>query len=312
MKLFQRSLLVVVWLLFTSTLSSRADEETSTIRLLFVGDIMLDNGPGHAISNGRDPFEACSKLLSDADLTIGNLECVVGKGGNQINKAYSFRAATDSPKLLKKHFDALSLANNHSWDFGTDGFKEALRVLTSERIAYFGGGNNIDEARKPLVLICKGRKIGLLGYNEFRASDYSATHKLAGSAPLDEASILADVRSAKKDFGCDFVIPYLHWGEEFYKMPRPDQCILARKIVDAGATAVIGTHPHVTQTIDIYRGAPIVYSLGNFVFDYFPGDPPEWSGWAVELKIAFNGQVDITTTVVELDPVGFPHVAATE
>jgi len=313
MKLFRIPLLLVVSFLWLSSSSLvHADEGNSTIRLLFVGDIMLDNGPGHAISNGRDPFEACADLLYDADLTIGNLECVVGKGGNQLYKPYSFRAASDSPKLLKKYFDALSLANNHSWDYGADGFSEALRVLTAEGIPYFGGGSNLREARKPLVLECKGRKIGLLGYNEFRAIHYAATDELAGSAPLSELDMLADIQSAKKEFGCDIVIPYLHWGDEFYTMPRPDQRILARKLVDAGATAVIGAHPHVTQTVDIYRGAPIVYSLGNFVFDYFPGDPPEWSGWAVTLKIGSNGQVELETTVVELDPVGIPHVTATQ
>ena len=83
-------------------------------------------------------------------------------------------------------------------------------------------------------------------------------------------------------------------------------------MIDAGASAVIGAHPHVTQTIDLYCGAPIVYSLGNFVFDYFPGDPPVWSGWCIELKIAKNGTVDLTTTVVELDPIGVPRIVRAE
>jgi len=311
MRLFLRTLIIFSMTILLS-LKSDADDDDSTIRLLFVGDIMLDNGPGHAISFGRDPFEACSELLRDADLTIGNLECVVGAGGEQLNKAYTFRAAPDSPKYLKRHFDALSLANNHSWDYGAEGFNESLKVLEAEGIPYFGGGKNIVEARKPLVLECKGKKIGLLGYNEFRAKNYSATKNLAGSAPLDEAAMLVDIRRARDDFKCDIVIAYLHWGEELVPTPRLDQCILARKLVDAGATAVMGAHPHVTQTIDVYRGAPIVYSLGNFVFDYYPGDPAQWSGWAVELKIASNGRVDFDTKVVELDPVGLPSPVASE
>ena len=284
-----------------------ANETDTTIRLLFVGDIMLDNGPGHALSHGHDPFEGCAEMLNGADLTIGNLECVVGKKGSQINKAYTFRAASDSPKYLKKYFDALSLANNHSWDYGAEGFGEALRVLRAEGIAFFGGGDNIREARSPLVIECKGRKIGLLGYNEFRAANYAATSEAPGSAPLDEATILSDIRTAKAKLKCDIVIPYLHWGEEYYEIPRPDQRTLAKKLIDAGATAVIGAHPHIPQTIDMHRGAPIVYSLGNFVFDYFPGDPEIWVGWAVELRIALDGKVDFETKVVELDSVGLPH-----
>ncbi|MDZ4849659.1 MAG: CapA family protein [Pirellulaceae bacterium] len=289
-----------------------ADEFDQKVRLLFVGDIMLDNGPGHLVSNGHDPFLPCADLLLSADLTIGNLECVVGKGGEQLDKPYTFRAASDSPRYLKKYFDALSLANNHSWDYGADGFSEALRVLKAERIAYFGGGNNLREARAPLVLECKGRKLGLLGYNEFRASNYAATDASAGNAPLDERSMISDIVSARKKFGCEIVIPFLHWGEELLAMPRKDQRELAEKLIDAGATAVIGAHPHVTQTIDIYRGAPIFYSLGNFVFDYFPGDPPEWIGWAVALEISGDGHVDFETTVVKLDPVGVPHLARQE
>ncbi len=289
-----------------------ADEGASPLRLLFVGDIMLDNGPGHLITNGGDPFEACAKLLTSPDLTIGNLECVVGRVGEQQNKAYTFRAAADSPKYVKRYFDAVSLANNHTWDYGADGFSEALRVLKAEGIPYFGGGNSIDEARAPLVLECKGKKIALLGYNEFRAINYAATANTAGNAPLEEQSILADIRKAKEELHCDVVIPFLHWGEELYTAPRPDQKRLARQWIDAGATAVIGAHPHVTQTIDFYRGAPIVYSLGNFVFDYFPGDPPVWSGWCVELKISENGSVDVEITVVELDPTGVPRVVVPE
>ncbi len=289
-----------------------AEEDASQLRLLFVGDIMLDNGPGHLISNGQDPFEACAELLTSPDLTIGNLECVVGRQGDQLNKAYTFRAASDSPRYIKKYFDAVSLANNHSWDYGAEGFSESLRVLKSEGILHFGGGNNIREARAPLILECKGKKIGLLGYNEFRASNYAATENASGNAPMEEQSVLADIRTAKEDLGCDIVIPFLHWGEELYAAPRLDQKRLARKWIDAGATAIIGAHPHVTETIDIYRGAPIVYSLGNFVFDYYPGDPSEWTGWCVELRISQNGAIDVETTVVALSPTGVPTIVVPE
>ena len=287
-------------------------DNNSQLRLLFVGDIMLDNGPGHLITNGVDPFEACAEFLTSPDLTIGNLECVVGREGQQVNKAYTFRAAGDSPRYIKRYFDAVSLANNHTFDYGADGLSEALRVLKAEEIPYFGGGNNIDEARAPLVIECKGKKIALLGYNEFRASEYAATANTAGNAPLEELSVLADIRTAREELHCDVVIPFLHWGEELYSAPRPDQKRLARQWVDAGATAVIGAHPHVTQTIDLYRGAPIVYSLGNFVFDYFPGDPPVWSGWCVELIISENGSVEVETTVVKLDPTGVPRIVVPE
>lgn len=278
------------------------------VRVLFVGDIMLDNGPGHQIASGKDPFAACATLLADADLTIGNLECVLGRGGEMILKNYSFRGAMGSEKYLKRYFHALSLANNHSFDFGPDGLTECLDILKQNEIGVFGAGANLWSARRGLMLECKGRKILLLGYNGFRAEDYQATDSTPGVAPLKEEWILEDIRNASREVRADIIIPFLHWGSEMVSMPHDQQRLLARRMIDAGASAVIGTHPHVTQTIDTYRGKPIVYSLGNFVFDYYPVDPPQWTGWAVRLHILPSGEIDLETIAVELDLVGLPHL----
>jgi len=277
------------------------------MNILFVGDIMLDNGPGHVIASGKDPFVGCADLLLQSDLTIGNLECVLGNGGEQLNKAYVFRAASDSPKYLRMYFDGLSLANNHSADFGSAGFAEAINVMRRESLPYFGGGKTIDEARAPLVLECKGRRIALLGYNDFRAMNYAATATEAGSAPMIKEDVLADIRLAKTQ-GADFVIPFVHWGNEMIPMPSPDQRQLAKEMIEAGACAVVGSHPHIPQTVDIYRGAPIVYSLGNFVFDYYPVDPPEWIGWGITLRIQPSGQIELESTAIQLDAAGLPSL----
>ena len=94
--------------------------------------------------------------------------------------------------------------------------------------------------------------------------------------------------------------------------PREDQRQLAKRWIDAGATAVIGAHPHVTQTIDVHRGRPIIYSLGNFAFDYFPVDPPEWVGWVAKITVQANGQVDFGIRTVIIDPSGCPKISPTE
>ncbi|MFM8400715.1 MAG: CapA family protein, partial [Pirellula sp.] len=117
---------------------------------------------------------------------------------------------------------------------------------------------------------------------------------------------------AKKACNADIVIPFIHWGREMNPMPREHQRADARRWIDAGATAVIGGHPHVTQTIDNYRGSPIVYSLGNFVFDYYSVDPSIWYGWAIRLSIPpkngeSQGPIDWETITVDLDPAGLPH-----
>jgi formylglycine-generating enzyme len=281
------------------------------IRLLFVGDIMLDNGPGNAIQSGEDPFKNCESLLRDADLTIGNLECVLGDKGDQILKPYSFRAARNSPEYLKRHFDLLSLANNHSWDFGPEGILESIRLLEDQKIGYFGAGKDIDFARQGMLVEVRGKKILFLGYNGFRGDDYKATESAAGSAPLIDEYVIEDIQRGKSKLKADYVIPFVHWGQEMIENPTAEQRTSARRWIDAGASAVIGAHPHVVQTVDIYQGAPIVYSLGNFVFDYYPPDPPFWIGWAVRLSLGPHG-IEMETTAVQLDARGIPSPIKTD
>lgn len=285
----------------------QTQERKQPLRLLFVGDIMLDQGPGNAVANGEDPFRYCAEILLDADLTIGNLECVLGKGGSQRNKPYVFRGAKGSETYLAKYFQALSVANNHTLDFGPEGLTECLKVLQKQHIPTFGGGETIQEARAPLIIESKGRKIALLGYNEFLQEDYEATATRAGNAPMRSEWVLEDIAIAKQKHHADVIIVFVHWGNEMVSLPLDSQRIEAKRWIDHGASAVIGSHPHVVQTIDSYRGAPIVYSLGNFVFDYFPVDPTQWLGWAIRLEVPASGPIEWETLAVELDPQGLPH-----
>ena len=131
-----------------------------------------------------------------------------------------------------------------------------------------------------------------------------------GVNPLREEQLLADIAAARKT--ADAVVPFVHWGPENTPQPRTWQPPLARKMVEAGAAAVIGAHPHVTQTVDAYRGAPIVYSLGNFVFDYYPVDPLEWTGWVTRLTFTKDRPVDLETRAVVLDAAGIPQPVVEE
>lgn len=290
----------------TERTAEGSEHPESALRLVFFGDIMLDGGPGNWVSLGKDPFEPCAALFENADLRIGNLECVVGDGGTRQNKPYVFRGDEDSCRFLRRWFDAVSLANNHTLDFGPDGLMIAIESLKKAGIPYFGAGKNIKRSRKPLVMERKGRRIGLIGFNEFYAEDYAALKDRPGNNPLEREAILDDIRKCRDTLDCDVVIPFLHWGEEMESQPRDDQRQLARECIDAGATAVIGAHPHVVQTVDYYHGRPIVYSLGNFVFDYFPGDPEVWLGWVATLEIDRQGNVDLRLDSVKMDGSGIP------
>lgn len=306
--LLQRTVLAV-WLALQAPGFVLAEEtrDRQRVSILFAGDVMLDGGPGHAITRGIDPFAEFAEVLSTADIAVCNLECVISDRGPVAHKPYTFRGAKGSLPLLRKHFDAVSVANNHTLDFGIDGFVGQLQMLEQGQLPSFGGGRNLAAARRPLILERKGVRIALLGYNQFRMADYAATDSQPGVAPLEIDHVVADIESARKVDRADIVIPYVHWGPELVAQPSEDQRQLARRMIDAGASAVVGAHPHVPQTVDIYRGRPIIYSLGNFVFDYYPGDPAVWVGWLARLTFDPSGQVELDTSAFEIDLVGIPH-----
>jgi poly-gamma-glutamate synthesis protein (capsule biosynthesis protein) len=285
-----------------------AEQEQGTVRIVFAGDVMLDGGPGHAVANGLDPFAEFAPILRSADIAVCNLECVLAGGGTQVLKPYTFRGPRESIPLLKRYFSAVSLANNHTGDFGKDGFQRQLTLLKDAGLPYFGGGSNRQEARRPLVFERSGLRIALLGYNDFPPRSFAAGDERPGVAWLVEEVVLADIRAARAREHADVVIPFLHWGREESPAPAKWQKDLARQMIDAGASAVVGGHAHVTQTVDTYKGRPIIYSLGNFVFDYYPVDPPVWIGWVVRLTLSKSGGVDLETFALEIDKTGIPHL----
>lgn len=278
------------------------------VTVAFVGDIMLDGLPGKAISQGRDPFAPFAPVLDAADLRVGNLECVVAAGGHAVDKIYAFRADPRTLGVLKRHFDAVSLANNHSGDFGRAAFGEMLGLLEREGIPYFGGGRNLRQAHAPLIVERHGLKIALLGYDEFLPRRFEADYDAPGVAWSEDEQVLADIATARRVYHADVVIPVMHWGWEYERQGDTRQHRLAHAMIEAGADAVVGGHPHVTQEIEIYRGKPIVYSLGNFLFDGFHDEATN-TGWALLLELDGQGVRGFKTRVARLDGEGFPHPA---
>ena len=282
--------------------------EQGVVTMVFVGDVMLDGDPGHAIVYGADPFTEFDSIFRGADITVCNLECLLAPGGEQVLKAYTFRGPEESVPVLKRHFSGVCLANNHTGDFGKDAFARQLTMFDEAGLRYFGGGKDSRAARRPLILERNGLRVALLGYNGFPPKSFAAGENLPGVAWLVEDNVVADIRAAREKEHADVVIPFLHWGREGSPAPKPSQRELARRFIEAGASAVIGGHPHVTQTVEIYKGRPIVYSLGNFVFDYYPVDPPVWTGWIVKLAVHRSGEVDLETFVIQIDKSGMPHL----
>jgi poly-gamma-glutamate synthesis protein (capsule biosynthesis protein) len=283
------------------------------VNLIFVGDLLLDDGPGRTIAAGGDPLAAFADLLSQADYRIGNLECPIADaatGQALDNKIFSFKADPRVTRVLKGRFDALAVSNNHSGDFGTQAFLETLDHVKAAGITTFGGGKNLSVAHAPLWIHRNGLKIAVLGYNEFKPRSFEATASRPGIAWSEDSQVLSDIRAARKA-GADLIIPFMHWGWERELYPSARQQQLARTMIDAGADVVVGGHPHVTQGAEYYKGKLIVYSLGNFVFDGFELADGK-IGWLLRLTLDKKGLVRWDTRMARMDEAGTPHPDATD
>lgn len=296
------------WLVLVGlSLSPGARAEGPSVRLAFVGDVMLDETPGRLIRQGRDPFAPFAAWLNAADVRVANLECVVSlRGSAEPGKPYAFRAHPRVLPVLKRHFDAVGLANNHSGDFGSEAFADMLDRLQAQRLPQFGGGRDLAEAHRPLILERQGLRIALLGYNEFLPRHFEADVDKPGVAWSEDTQVQRDIRLAREQHRADVVIPVMHWGWEYEPLASARQRALARKMIDAGADAVVGGHPHVVQDTEVYQGKPIVYSLGNFVFNGFDHEAMN-TGWLLNLVVDRQGAVSWRSVVVRIDREGTPH-----
>lgn len=285
-----------------------AAERTADATIVFVGDVMLDDGPGRVVARGRDPFGPFAAHIDGADLRVANLECVVARGGTaEPDKPWTFRAHPRVLGPLARHFDAVSLANNHSVDYGPGAFAEMLGRLDRHGVHWFGGGHDLAGAHRARVIERNGLRIALLGYDEFFPRSFEAQPDTAGVAWSEDDQVVRDIVEARRA-GADLVIPFMHWGWEHETTASARQRRLARLMIDAGADAVVGGHPHVVQDVEVHRGRPIVYSLGNFVFDGFDA-PVNNTGWLLRLAVDREGVRRADVVVARIDRDGVPHPA---
>ena len=275
------------------------------VRLVFLGDVMLADGPGRLIARGGDPFAQVAPRLAQADVRIANLECVVARSGKAFDKPWTFRAQPSVLPLLKRHVDVVSVANNHSGDFGREAFAEMLQRLDAIGLPHIGGGRDLASAHEPHLVQRQGLKIALLAYDEFFPRHFEAGHDHPGVAWSEDEQVVEDIRRARSVHGADLVIPFMHWGQEHEPEANGRQRQLARLMIDAGADAVVGTHPHVVQDTETYRGKPIVYSLGNFVFDGFEALDNR-TGWMLFMTVGREGVRQWHTEAVRTDVDGTP------
>ena len=241
----------------------------AALKIIAVGDIMLDGTARPVLSeNGYDhPFVQMRKYFDGAHVVFGNLEGpLTTRGKPEQEKTYVFRSPPDKVGQALKNagFNVVSLANNHTLDYGAEGLAETLQALDTVGIAYAGAGMNLQDARRPVILQAAGKRVALLAYSLTLPENFYAGRNTPGTAFGHEAFVRADVEAARRQ--ADVVVVSFHWGQEGKTTLREYQTRLGRLAIDAGAVAVIGHHPHILQGIERYKDGVILYSLGNFTF----------------------------------------------
>jgi poly-gamma-glutamate capsule biosynthesis protein CapA/YwtB (metallophosphatase superfamily) len=234
-----------------------------------VGDITFGEQVGPAVSayGGAYPWTGVARTLRAADVTTGNLETTVSTRGDANVKQYTFRGPPQAlpPMSRLAGFDVLTLANNHSDDFGSDALLDTLRHVRAAGIAPIGAGANEMLARRPAIVEAGGLKVAFLGYSDINPPGFRATATRPGTAAADPAAIAVDVRAARRR--ADVVVCFFHWGVELHAQPDSRQAQLAEACIAAGASLVLGAHPHVLGPVIRPTARTLVaWTLGNFVF----------------------------------------------
>lgn len=257
-------------LALNNTTPKKIDKKPNTTTLYFVGDIMMTRGVETSVKkNFNGKYEELFKNLEElknADILFANLEGAVSDKGNNVGSKYSFRMNPSILPVLKNAgFDIVSFANNHIGDWNMTAFKDSLTRMKENGIIKTGAGFNKKEAEDPSIIEKNGIIFGFLGFSDVGPNWMEAKEETPGILLASDPNFESIINNASKK--CDILIVSFHWGEEYKTIHNNRQEALAHKAIDSGANMVIGHHPHVVQDIETYKNSPIVYSLGNFIFD---------------------------------------------
>jgi len=257
------------------SLPTARDVNADEWSVAIVGDVMLARQVGKVIRERgtTSTVAAIAPILKQSDAIFGNLESVISDQGAALKKEIVFRAATSTMAVLTQAgFTVMSVANNHANDFGVKALadsKKRLRDIGITPIGQIGYPSAV-----PVYINIRGHKTAWLAYDD-------TGHKLSAKTVAEK------IKVAKMN--ADLVIISLHWGNEYQKNASKHQRDLAHGLIDAGATLVIGHHPHIIQGIEQYRNGLIFYSLGNFLFD---------QDWSAETQQGLLGRIFFRGNVI--------------
>jgi poly-gamma-glutamate synthesis protein (capsule biosynthesis protein) len=271
------------------------DGSSGRVQLAFVGDVLLGSTVGDVLRDkGYDyPYAHIQPLIEDADIAAANLETPVTERGEPAEKTYVYRSPPEAlDSFAAAGFDLVTLANNHILDYGVTGLQDTLHHLDRLGLSRVGAGMDADEAYRPVMVEEKGIKMAFLGFSLVVPEvSWKAGEDHPGVAETyDYRKPVEAIQAAKQQ--ADLVVVFVHWGKEREERPEQRQVEMARRYIDAGADLVIGSHPHVLQSLEQYRGKWIAYSLGNFIFTT-NNHPPTWQTVVLQASCAKTGDCSL-------------------
>jgi poly-gamma-glutamate capsule biosynthesis protein CapA/YwtB (metallophosphatase superfamily) len=274
--------------------TAEAAVKVPELKIAAVGDIMLGRGVGRRLEKAggyKYAFSGVEEVLKQGDIVFANLESplTASTHGLSSEKKIVLKGSPDSIEaILSGGFNLLSLSNNHIMDYYDTGLYDTISLLDANGIAHSGAGKNIEEAGKPALIEKNGYRIGLLCYTDMAHYIYEGTPAISFAAGEDKAGVIPrDYETIRQAIArlrdsVDLLAVSLHWGIEESFTVTPEQVDFARKLLDDGADMILGHHPHQFQGIEIYKGKPILYSMGNFLFDQ--NDPENMETFIVEMR----------------------------
>lgn len=282
----------------TPTATLLPDQE---ITLVFTGDVMPArsvNSRMVRLNNFKYPFEKTAQFLRNADLTIVNLESPLIKNCPVVDEGMVF---CGDPRFVEglrfAGVDVASLANNHSTNYGQEGIDSTISFLSQNGILTTGVNNIV-------YTEYKGVKFAFLAYNGVSPFEDFISN-------IDKERIAEEIELAKQN--ADYIVILFHWGKEYAEKPESDPAIapfdpvqIARFTIDSGADLIVGNHPHTVWGYEIYKGKPIFYSLGNFIFDQMWSEQTKL-GAVLKLKLTGKNFDSFTLHPVKIEDFSQPY-----
>lgn len=287
-----------------------------TVRLRAVGDISFGRGVDRVVreTGASQLFAGVLDWLRGADILFGNLETPLSTRGTcearppqklldgRMNYFIPLRGVPEAAAALREAgFHLVSLANNHMMDYGAIALADTLAALDQQGVEYVGAGRTREEAERPVYLERNGLRIAFLA---FSVSGVEATASQPGVAWAREERIIPAIAAARRN--AEAVVVSLHWGADGERYPYPWQQRLAMEVVEAGASLIVGHHPHVIQGYEVRNQSLITYSLGNFIFDAIDG---EWGeGLILDCGLSREGVKEFGFIAVHINTIFQPRV----